>query len=283
MRSLSSCLLAVLLLSWAVPPTDAQAEFVKPVNYTYDDPVVFNQWCAELTDMYGPTCTCETRYGESNNINGLDLDHEIHCDPLQGERTCIHNVTIDTARVWLKATSIGEEGNFQTIKETAITDFYVFLDETSVNTISFRFNDDIGQRRTGCEGVVGSINCARCGLCDVPPKDDSLEYPVHLGPADIFRGISGFCRYGLGPSVGTFNTCDNTNGSSVIMDILFFDLEITDADQIGPCPGDMREAPQDNVSGEPPVPAENSDARTTLSTLFAFVAAFLLPAMGFVV
>jgi hypothetical protein len=279
MRSLSSCLLAALVLSWAVPPTDAQVEFVKPVNYTYDEPVVFNQWCTELTEMYGPTCSCETRYGESNNINGLDLDHEINCDPLQGERTCIQNVTIDTARVWLKATSIGEVGNFQTIKETAITDFYVFLDDTSVNTISFRFNDGIGQRRTGCEGVVGSINCARCGLCDVPPEDDSLEYPVHVGPADIFRGISGFCRYGLGPAVGTFNTCSNTNGSSAIMDILFFELEITDKDEIGPCPGDLRDAPQDMVTTGAP----SGGASTTSSTIFAVVAAFLLPVMGSVV
>ncbi|CAB9514603.1 expressed unknown protein [Seminavis robusta] len=247
MRSLGSSLFLFLslVLTLVVSPTDAQPEFVKPVNYTYDDPVVFNQWCDDLTEMYGPTCTCETTYGISNNIDSVDLDHEINCDPLQGKSTCISNVTVDSARIWLKATSIGEVGNYETIKETAITDFYVFLDDTSIDTISFRFNDGIGQRRTGCLAVFGAVNCARCGVCDAPPNDKEAEYPVHLGPKEIFNGISGVCNYGNGPPIGLFNTC--TNGSNILTDIAWYDLEITAADQIGPCADgtEFRPAPEE--------------------------------------
>lgn len=216
--------------------------------------------------MYGPSCRCTTTYGIDNNIYSVDLNHEINCDPLQGNNTCIQGVTVDSARIWLKATSIGYENDFERIKETAITDFYVFLDDTSIGTISFRFNDRIGQRRTGCEAVFGAVNCPLCGVCDAPAYDKTLESPNHLGPADIFRGISGNCRYGNSGDtdikIGVFDTCKN--GDNILTDIWWNELEILTVNETGACPAPPM----------PPTEAPTSGS-SVLSVGLGLVSAFL--------
>lgn len=215
----------------------AQVEFEVRTNYTFDEPVVFNEWCQQMKDMYGDSCVCETKIGTSNGIDALDLNHVVNCDPTQGQLTCVENVTIETNRVWLKANSIGEIGNYENIQQTVITDFYVFLDDTSIDTISFRYNANFKQRRSGCEAVFGGVNCARCGVCDMPPDDREDGIHVHLSPNDIFRGISGQCRYGNGPDVGIFNTC--TNGDNILTNIVWKELEVRSDEEFGACPGDV--------------------------------------------
>jgi hypothetical protein len=271
MKNTVSSSLFTLLLTSQLHSIHCQPEWVKPVNYTYDEPVVFNQWCEEVREVFGPSCTCVTNYGDQNNIYSVDLDHEINCDPLQGESTCIEGISIDSARVWLKATSIGYENDFARIKETAIRDFYIFMDETDIGTISFRFNDNINQRRTGCEAIYGAINCNLCGICDAPPNNKSAEVPTHLGPADIFRGISGQCRYGNNgpnvPQINLFNTCEN--GPNVLTKLFWEELEIRSANETGRCP---TPAPT-----EPPlVKSSATTPRVVISLLGLTLASFLL-------
>jgi len=247
----SSLNLLLLLSASSLLPNNAQVEFEVQTNYTYDEPVVFNEWCQEMIDMYGPSCVCTTTYGTSNGIDGLDLDHEVLCDPLQGNSTCIDGITVRTARVWLKANSIGEPGNYENIQQTQMRDLYVFLDDTSVGTTSFRYTQsNFNQRRTGCEAIIGGINCARCGLCNVPDDNRTLgsdDLRAHLSPNDIFAGISGQCRYGEGgnSTINLFNTCED--GGNLLTKVVWTDLEIKSPEETGPCPAGS--TPGDEASG----------------------------------
>jgi len=267
-------IMAAVTAAAVLSVVQAQVEFERPTNYTYDEPVVFNDWCQQIKDMYGPTCVCTTKICTANGINALDLCHEVNCDPIQGELTCINNVTVETNRVYLKASSIGEEGNYENIQQTVIKDFYVLLDDTSVDTISFRYNANFNQRRTGCEAVFGGINCARCGVCDAPPDDvgeDGIH--VHLSPNDIFRGISGQCRYGRGPDIGLFNTCED--GDNPLTNITWRELEIRSEDEKGACPGYAPFVPgnPDGESSEGAAVEPSSSTSISLLSAASFITA----------
>ena len=262
-----------LMAALAPHNVQAQVEFEVRTNYTFDEPVVFNEWCQQMKDMYGESCVCETKIGTSNGIDALDLDHVVNCDPIQGQFSCVENVTIETNFVQLKANSIGETGNYQNIQQTVIKDFRVLLDDTSIDTISFRYNANFNQRRSGCEAVFGGVNCARCGVCDMPPDDREDGIHVHLSPNDIFKGISGQCRYGSGPDVGLFNTCDN--GDNILTNIVFKELEVKSEEEIGACPADV-ELNEDNSPA-----TENGGSSATKTTIVA--AASLVATVALVV
>ena len=260
------------MMAQAPETAQAQVDFEPRTNYTFEEPVVFNEWCQQMKDMFGDTCVCETKIGTSNGIDALDLDHLVTCDPTQGRLTCVENVTVETANVYLKANSIGEIGNYENIQQTVINDFYVFLDDTSIDTISFRYNANFKQRRSGCEAVFGGVNCARCGLCDLPPDDREDGIHVHLSPNDIFNGISGQCRYGSGPDVGLFNTCED--GDNILTNIVWRNLEVRSEEEFGACPADV----EINEVTDPAATAASSAATTAL-----VVAASLVPSIALLV